>query len=141
MTTNVGERDSDHGGEHHPDGTYRSLFDPCGRKHASLDQVFHCCADAYISLTWVKSSTVANRFHLLIKTLAQTVEQDYQEARKHAREDDSQRAAREGESTWLLLLTGWGPGWPVVTRKYIVGPSGDTNEVDAIVLKPDSPAH
>jgi hypothetical protein len=34
-----------------------------------------------------------------------------------------------------------GPGWPVVTRKYIVGPKGESNEVDVIVLKPDYPVH
>ena len=84
---------------------------------------------------------MTNRFHLLIESLAATVEQDYLEARKHARDHDPQRAGHEGESTWQHLLNHWGPGLPVVTRKYIVGPEGETNEVDVIMLKPDYPPH
>lgn len=84
---------------------------------------------------------MTNRFHLLLESLANNVARDYVEAQQHAREHDAQRAGHEGESTWKRLLDHWGPGWPVVTRKYVVGPRGESNEVDVIVLKPDYPAH
>lgn len=84
---------------------------------------------------------MTNRFHLLLETLATSVQRDYQEAREHARQRDSQRAGHEGEATWSRLIQHWGPGWPVVMRKYIVGPAGETNEVDVVILKSDYPAH
>lgn len=82
-----------------------------------------------------------SRFHTLLDNLARSVAADYAEAREHARQKDSQRAGHEGESTWQRLLEQWGPNWPVVTRKYIVGPDGTSNEIDVVVLKPDYPAH
>jgi hypothetical protein len=86
----------------------------------------------------VPSST--NRFHTLVRDLADKVARHYEEARDHARRHDPQRAGHEGESTWVEILKTWGPNWPVVTRKYIVGPGGESGEVDIVVLKPDYPA-
>ena len=99
-------------------------------RHRAQDR---CCPE--------ERGVVTNRFHLLLESLAGNVARDYREAQDHAREHDPQRAGHEGESTWKRLLENWGPGWPVVTRKYIVGPHGESNEVDVIVLKPDYPAH
>ncbi|MFJ7288641.1 DUF6602 domain-containing protein [Curtobacterium sp. NPDC098951] len=82
-----------------------------------------------------------NRFQGLIRRVADQVRADYEEARQHAREHDAQRSGHEGEATWVRLLRDWGPSWPVVSRKYIVGPGGDSNEVDLLVLKPDYPSH
>lgn len=69
------------------------------------------------------------------------IETDYEEARTHARNANSQRAGHEGEATWQTLIDQWGPGLPVETRKYIVGPGGESNEVDLVILKPDYPEH
>lgn len=80
-----------------------------------------------------------NRFHNLFERMAAQVSSDYEEARRHAREKDSQRAGHEGEATWIRVLNDWGPRWPVVTRKYIVGPNGETGEIDLVILKPDYP--
>lgn len=82
-----------------------------------------------------------SRFDLLLEALERSVATDYAEARAHVVQPDIQRAGHEGEATWQRLLSQWGPGWPVVTRKYVVGPGGDSNEVDVLVLKPDYPAH
>lgn len=82
-----------------------------------------------------------NRFQGLIRRVADQVQADYEEARQHAREHDPQRSGHEGEATWIRLLSDWGPAWPVVSRRYIVGPGGDSNEVDLLVLKPDYPRH
>lgn len=84
---------------------------------------------------------MANRFQVLIQHLAEGIEKDYRDAQQHAREHDAQRAGHEGESTWVRLLEQWGPGWPIVTRRYIVGPGGESNEVDVVMLKPDYPKH
>lgn len=82
-----------------------------------------------------------NKFPALVERLARSVQDDYDEAHGHATKGDSQRAGHGGEATWARLLVEWGPGWPVVTRKYVVGPGGSSNEVDVIVLKPDYPSH
>lgn len=79
------------------------------------------------------------RFDALFDRLAKVVKDDYEEARRHAQESDPQQAGHVGESTWQRLLSQWGPSLPVVTRKYIVGPGGSTNEIDILVLKPDYP--
>lgn len=84
---------------------------------------------------------MSNRFHQLLERVAAGVQSDYEEARQHARAKDPQRAGHEGESTWQRLIGQWGPGWPVVTRKYVVGPGGESNEVDIVILKPDYPSH
>lgn len=83
---------------------------------------------------------MTTRFEDLFARLARDVSDDYEEARKHAQDKDPQQSGHVGESTWQQLLSEWGPGWPVVTRKYVVGPGGSTNEVDVLVLKPDYPA-
>lgn len=83
---------------------------------------------------------MTSRFEALFSGLARGVREDYEEARLHARDKDSQRSGHVGESTWQRLLSEWGPGWPVVTRKYVVGPGGSTNEIDVLVLKPEYPA-
>lgn len=82
---------------------------------------------------------MATRFEHLFARLAQSTRDDYEEAREHARGKDPQQGGHVGESTWQRLLSDWGPGWPVVTRKYVVGPGGSTNEIDVLVLKPDYP--
>ncbi|MBT1631301.1 DUF6602 domain-containing protein [Curtobacterium flaccumfaciens] len=82
-----------------------------------------------------------NRFQGLIRRVADQVQADYEEARQHARDHNPQRSGHEGEATWIRLLSEWGPACPVVSRKYIVGPGGDSNEVDLLVLKPDYPKH
>ncbi|GAB97688.1 hypothetical protein KILIM_078_00200 [Kineosphaera limosa NBRC 100340] len=84
---------------------------------------------------------MTSRFQDLFRELATRVETDYSEAREHARQSDPQRAGHEGEATWQTLIDQWGPGLPVVTRKYIVGPGGESNEVDLVILKRDYPAH
>lgn len=83
---------------------------------------------------------MTRRFEDLIRQLSESVRADYEEARRHTRNKDPQRAGHEGEGTWQRVLEAWGPGWPVVTRKYIVGPGGETNEVDVLLLKPTYPA-
>jgi hypothetical protein len=82
---------------------------------------------------------VADRFYALLDGLAANAADAYDRAHRIAREKDPNHAGHIGEATWSSMLTTWGPGWPVVTRKYIVGPGGETNEVDIIVLKPDYP--
>lgn len=82
-----------------------------------------------------------NRFHSLLKGVARDLDASYSEAREHALERDPQRAGHVGEATWATVLEQWGPGWPVVTRKYVVGPGGESNEVDVLLLKPDYPAN
>ncbi|GAA2135327.1 hypothetical protein GCM10009844_00460 [Nocardioides koreensis] len=82
---------------------------------------------------------MADRFYALLDGLAANAADAYERARRIARERDPNHAGHIGEATWSSMLTTWGPGWPVVTRKYIVGPGGETNEVDIIVLKPDYP--
>jgi hypothetical protein len=82
-----------------------------------------------------------NRFHTLVQAVAEGVERDYQEARASARRRDPQRAGHQAESTWKQVLEGWGNGWPVVSRRYIVGPWGESGEVDLVVLRPDYPRH
>lgn len=84
---------------------------------------------------------LTNRFHNLFRELAARVETDYIEARQHARDSNPQRAGHEGEATWQTLIEQWGPGLPTVTRKYIVGPGGSSNEVDLVILKRDYPEH
>lgn len=84
---------------------------------------------------------LTNRFQNLFRDLAARVETDYTEARQHARDSDPQRAGHEGEATWQTLIEQWGPGLPTVTRKYIVGPGGSSNEVDLVILKRDYPEH
>lgn len=84
---------------------------------------------------------MTDKFDQLIDNLADSLAQDYEAARESAAAGDPQRAGHQGEATWVRLLRDWGPGWPVVTRKYIVGPGGTTNEVDVLVLKPDYPRH
>lgn len=83
---------------------------------------------------------MTHRFEDLIRQLSESVRADYDEARQHARNQDPQRAGHEAEGTWQRVLTDWGPGWPVVTRRYIVGPGGETNEVDVLLLKPTYPS-
>lgn len=82
-----------------------------------------------------------NRFHALVEAVAESVERDYAEARDYARRRDPQRAGHQAESTWRRMLERWGNGWPVVSRRYIVGPWGESGEVDLIVLRPDYPPH
>lgn len=82
---------------------------------------------------------MTTHFESLFARLAQSASDDYEEARKHARDKDPQQGGHVGESTWGRLLSDWGPGWPVVTRKYVVGPGGSTNEIDVLVLKPGYP--
>ncbi|WP_300681181.1 DUF6602 domain-containing protein [Nocardioides sp.] len=76
-----------------------------------------------------------------MQSLAEGVERDYAEARDSARRRDPQRAGHQAEATWKQLLERWGNGWPVVNRRYIVGPGGETGETDLIVLRPDYPVH
>ena len=68
---------------------------------------------------------MSNRFQVLIQHLAEGIENDYRAAQQYARDHDAQRAGHEGESTWVRLLEQWGPGWPVVTRRYIVVPAAN----------------
>lgn len=82
-----------------------------------------------------------NRFHALVQAVAEGVERDYAEARNYARRRDPQRAGHQAEATWRQMLERWGNGWPVVSRRYIVGPWGESGEIDLIVLRPDYPAH
>lgn len=82
---------------------------------------------------------MSGKFEELLRRVAERVNDDYREAQEHARSGDSQRAGHEGESTWQRVLCDWGPNLPVVTRKYIVGPGGESNEVDIVVLKSDYP--
>lgn len=82
-----------------------------------------------------------DRFHGLFRELSLRIKTDYEEARSHARNANPQRAGHEGEATWQTLIKQWGPRLPVETRKYIVGPGGDSNEVDLVILKPDYPEH
>lgn len=84
---------------------------------------------------------MADKFDTLLERLAQSVADDYEEARTNATAGNPQRAGHEGEGTWTRILRDWGPGWPVVTRKYIVGPGGSSNEVDVVILRPDYPTH
>ena len=83
----------------------------------------------------------ADKFISLIKAVAREIEEDYKGAQDHARGGDPQRAGHEGESAWKRLIGDWFPTGKTVVRKYIVGPGGDTNEVDLVVLKPDYPPH
>lgn len=82
---------------------------------------------------------MADRFDALLDGVARDLAASYSEARSYAIRNDPQRAGHAGEATWASLLEQWGPGWRVVTRKYVVGPGGESNEVDVLVLKPDYP--
>ncbi|WP_291053954.1 DUF6602 domain-containing protein [Herbiconiux sp.] len=82
-----------------------------------------------------------SKFSALLDRATQSVQDDYDHAHAQAVSGDSQRAGHGGEATWAGLLEQWGPGWPVVTRKYVVGPGGTSNEVDVILLRPDYPQH
>jgi len=82
-----------------------------------------------------------SRFHALVRAVAEGVERDYAESRSYARRRDPQRAGHQAESTWRQMLERWGNGWPVVSRRYIVGPWGESGEIDLIGLRPDYPAH
>jgi len=66
---------------------------------------------------------------------------DHAHAQDQARSRDIQRAGHVAEASWKTFLEKWGPGLPIKTRKYIVGPRGDSNEVDLVILRPDYPAH
>ncbi len=92
-------------------------------------------------LSTIQGEPVADKFDTLLERLAQSVADDYEEARTNATAGNPQRAGHEGEGTWTRILRDWGPGWPVVTRKYIVGPGGSSNEVDVVILRPDYPTH
>lgn len=81
----------------------------------------------------------SDRFVSLMATTVDRMEDSYRRAQQHAREKDSQRAGHEGEAVWTSFIREWLPGWPVVTRKYIVGPHGSSNEVDLVILKKDYP--
>jgi len=76
-----------------------------------------------------------------VQTVAESVERDYREARNYARRSDPQRAGHHAEATWKQLLHRWGNGRHVVSRRYIVGPWGESGEVDLIVLRSDYPDH
>lgn len=82
----------------------------------------------------------ADKFIALIGAAAREIKDDYEAARKHARNKDSQRAGHEGEAAWVNLISKWLPLGQIVTRKYIVGPSGETNEIDLVILRPDYPS-
>lgn len=81
------------------------------------------------------------RFNALIKSASSQMQTDYESARVHAQAGDSQRSGHGGEAAWETFLRAWGPGWPIATRKYVVGPFGASNEVDLLVLRPDYPKH
>ncbi|CAM3420836.1 DUF6602 domain-containing protein [Nocardioides dubius] len=75
-----------------------------------------------------------------MQSVADGIQRDYEQAKEYARRRDPQRAGHHAEATWVQLIDRWGAGWPVVKRRYIVGPWGETGEVDLIVLRPDYPS-
>lgn len=81
----------------------------------------------------------AEKFLDLIRSAAEQIENDYNRARANARNGDPQRAGHESEAVWHSFIPKWFPIGDVVTRKYLVGPNGSTNEVDLVLLKPDYP--
>ena len=81
----------------------------------------------------------AEKFLALIRSASEQMETDYERAREHARSGDPQRAGHEGEAAWQTFIKKWFPVGQIVTRKYLVGPEGSTNEIDLVVLKPDYP--
>lgn len=74
-----------------------------------------------------------------LRRVADKVAADFERAKERAQNKDPQHSGHIGEATWSRLLNEWGPGWPVVTRKYVVGPTFRTNEIDVLILKPDYP--
>lgn len=82
---------------------------------------------------------MSDLFLRLMRRASAKVQEDYEEARHHVVGKDIQRGGHTGEATWDKLIQDWGPGLPIVTRKYVVGPDSETNEIDVLVLKHDYP--
>lgn len=80
-------------------------------------------------------------FEALAKQMARDMADDYGVAFASAQRRNPNKAGHEGEASWASLLKKWFPRHHVVTRKYIVGPGGGTNEIDLLVLKPDYPEY
>ncbi len=80
-------------------------------------------------------------FEAVASQLANELAADYAVAVAAARQHNGNKAGHAGEASWKGLLEKWFPRHKIVTRKYIVGPGGSSNEVDLLVLKLDYPPH
>lgn len=74
-----------------------------------------------------------------LAVVAAKVANDYRDAQEAARGGDIQLAGHDGEGTWRRILSEWLPGFPVKSRRYIVGPGGRSQEIDLVLLRPDYP--